>query len=160
LTTTDIGMAPTEPHFLEAISDHSTCPRYDAGQAKVPSPLIQCHRVITLFDVVGQREVPANIQIIPGEAETGADIPPSEKSDLGPRLLLLHLISKMQRQRRPSTKPNNVDRPIPFRKVPAQSLKRSGDSKRSSHSCHTTEKFSDKANPTPDSLQVKHSHIE
>lgn len=62
-------------------------------------------------------------------------------------------------QCRPSTKPNNVDRPIPFRKVLAQLLKRSGDSKRSSHYCHTTEKFSNKANPRPDSFQVKHSHI-
>ena len=57
-------------------------------------------------------------------------------------------------QCRPSTKPNNVDRPIPFRKVLAQLLKRSGDSKRSSHYCHTTEKFSNKANPRPDSFQV------
>ena len=66
-----------------------------AGQAKVASSLIQRHRVVTLFDVIGQREVPADIQIIPWEAETGDNIPQSEKSYLGPRLLLLHLIRKV-----------------------------------------------------------------
>jgi hypothetical protein len=58
-----------------------------------------------MFDVVGQREVPADIQIIPWEAETGDDIPQAEKSDLSTRPLLLHLIGKMQSQRRPRLNP-------------------------------------------------------
>lgn len=61
LPTPNIGMDPTEPYFLQSISKCSTLPRQHSGQAKVPSPLIERHRVVTLFDVVRQREIPRNI---------------------------------------------------------------------------------------------------
>ena len=76
-------MNSPKPHFLEAISNYSPRLRYDSGRTKVPSPLIERHRVVTFFHVVGQGEIPTNIQIIPWETETGNRIPKSDKADFG-----------------------------------------------------------------------------
>ena len=113
-----------------------------------------------MFDVVWQCEIPRNIQVISGEAETGDRIPQAEKSDFRSSLFLLHLVGKMQRQGCPPTKPNNIDRPIAFGKVLSKDLHRPRDPKTPAHSSHTTEQFSDKGDPRPDSLQIKYIHIE
>lgn len=77
-------MNPTEPHFLEAISDRSALPRFHSGRTKVPAPFIKCHRVVTMFDVIGQCEVPSNIQVISWKAKTSDHVPETEKADFGP----------------------------------------------------------------------------
>lgn len=75
-------MDPTEPHFLETISNYRLIPRFHSGGTKVPSPLIKRHCVVTFFHVVRQSKIPPNIQIIPWETKTSDRIPQSDKADL------------------------------------------------------------------------------
>lgn len=76
-------MNPTEPHFLETISDRSIFPRFHSCRTKVPAPLIKRHRVVTFSHVVGQGEVPSNIQIISWKAEASNDVPKTDEADFG-----------------------------------------------------------------------------